>query len=112
MSIISNTEHLYTKKLFNFSNNPILIGYLRDGGPEYIDSSIITITLDKNDHYPDKDEDGIIKIRRESTSIKLEKCDINIHFNDSHIRELIKEFEYEKYLCPEDGVIIFMDMTY
>ena len=103
MTIISNTEHLYNKKLFNFTNNPILIGYLKDGGPAIIDSRIIKITLDKNDHYPDKDKDGIINIRRESTSIKLEKCDINIHFNDTYIKELIKEFEYEKYLCPVPG---------
>jgi len=103
MSIISNTEHLYTKKLFNFNNYPILIGYLKDGGPKKIDFSVLNITLDKNDHYPDKDEDGIINIRRESTSIKLEKCDINIHFNNTYIRELIKEVEYEKYLCPVPG---------
>ena len=103
MTIISNTEHLYNKKLFNFTNNPILIGYLKDGGPAIIDSRIIKITLDKNDHYPDKDEDGVINIRRESTSIKLEKCDINIHFNNTYIKELIKEVEYEKYLCPVPG---------
>ena len=100
MSIITNTEHLYTKRLFNFTNYPILIGFWKNGEPIEIDTTYITIILDKNDHYPNKDEDGIINIRRESNSIKLEKCNINIHFNNNHIRELIKEFEYEKYLCP------------
>ena len=103
MILISNTENSHIKRLFNFINNPILIGFFKNGETIEIDSTYIKITLDKNDHYPDKDEDGIINIRRESTSIKLEKCDINIHFNDSHIRELIKEFEYEKYLCPVPG---------
>ena len=69
MSIISNTEHLYIKRLFNFSNNPILIGFFKNGEPIEIDSTYIKITLDKNDHYPDKDKDGIINIRRESIQL-------------------------------------------
>ena len=103
MFLISNTENSHIKRLFNFSNNPILIGFFKNGETIEIDSTYIKITLDKNDHYPYKDKDGIINIRRESTSIKLEKCDINIHFNDTYIKELIKEFEYEKYLCPVPG---------
>ena len=103
MFLISNTANSHIKRLFNFSNNPILIGFFKNGETIEIDSTYIKITLDKNDHYPYKDKDGIINIRRESTSIKLEKCDINIHFNDTYIKELIKEFEYEKYLCPVPG---------
>ena len=103
MFLISNKENLNNKQLFNFSNNPILIGYYHNGRPIEINAKYIRISLDKNDHYPDKDEDGIINIRRESTSIKLEKCDINIHFNNTYIKELIKEVEYEKYLCPVPG---------
>ena len=104
MSIISNTEHLYGKKLFNFSNNPFLAGYVNnDGRAVQIDPRYLTITLDKNDHYPDKNEKGIIDLRRESTPVKLEYCKIGVHLNDSDIKEMIKEFEYENYLCPIPG---------
>ena len=104
MSIISNTEHLYGKRLFDFSKNPFLIGYVNNEGRAVkIDPSYLKITLDKNDHYPDKNENGIIDLRRESTPIKLEYCKIDIHLNGSHIKEMIKDFEYENYLCPIPG---------
>ena len=104
MSIISNTQHLYGKSLFNFSNNPFLIGYVNnDGRAVKIDPTYLTITLDKNDHYADKDENGIIDLRRVSTPIKLEYCKMDVHLNGSHVKEMIKEFEYENYLCPIPG---------
>ena len=104
MSIISNTEHLYEKKLFNFTDNPFLAGYVNKYGRAVeIDPSYLKITLDKNDHYPEKNEKGIIDVRRESISIKLEYCKIGVHFNESDIKEMIKEFEYENYLCPVPG---------
>ena len=104
LSIINNTKHLHDKHLFNFSNNPFLVGYVNNEGRAVeIDPSYLTITLDKNDHYPEKNEKGIIDVRRESIPIKLEYCRIGIHFNDSNIKEMIKEFEYENYLCPVPG---------
>ena len=104
MTIISNTKHLYGKKLFDFSKDPFLIGYVNnDGRAVKIDPTYLTITLDKNDHYADKNENGIIDLRRESTPIKLEYCKIDVHLNGSHIKEMIKEFEYENYLCPIPG---------
>ena len=104
MTIISNTKHLYGKKLFDFSKDPFLIGYVNnDGRAVKIDPTYLTITLDKNDHYADKNENGIIDLRRESTPIKLEYCKIDVHLKGSHIKEMIKEFEYENYLCPIPG---------
>ena len=103
-SIISNTEHLYRKALFNFTNNPFLVGYVNNEGRAVeIDPSYLTITLDKNDHYPEKNEYGIVDVRRESLNIKLEKCRIGKHFNESDVIEMIKDFEYENYLCPIPG---------
>ena len=103
-SIISNTEHLYRKVLFNFTNNPFLVGYVNNEGRAVeIDPSYLTITLDKNDHYPEKNENGIVDVRRESINIKLEKCKIGKHFNESDVIEMIKDFEYENYLCPIPG---------
>ena len=103
-SIISNTEHLYRKALFNFTHNPFLVGYVNNEGRAVeIDPSYLTITLDKNDHYPEKNENGIVDVRRESLNIKLEKCRIGKHFNESDVIEMIKDFEYENYLCPIPG---------
>ena len=104
-SIIQNTEQLYDKKILNFSRVPLLIGFINDGGrPVEIDPKYIKITLDKNDHYPEKNKEGIMHLRRESTSIKLEYCDLNKHFNnDSEIIKMINEFEYDKYLCVVPG---------
>ncbi len=103
--IIQNTEQLYEKKILNFSRVPLLIGFINDGGrPVEIDPKYIKITLDKNDHYPEKNKEGIMKLRRESTSIKLEYCDLNKHFNnDSEIINMINDFEYDKYLCVVPG---------
>ena len=103
ISIISNTDNIYGKSLINFSNYPILIGFLTIDGIFDIDASYFTIKLDKNDHYPYKNENGTLYLRRESTSIKLEKCKIDIHFNDSNIKEMIEDFEYQNYLCPVPG---------
>ena len=103
-SIITNTEHLYRKHLFNFTNNPFLVGYVNNEGRAVeIDPTYLTITLDKNDHYPEKNEKGIVDVRRESISIALEKCKIGKHFNESDIINMIKDFEYENYLCPIPG---------
>ena len=104
-SIIHNTEQLYGKKILNFSRVPLLIGFINDGGrPVEIDPKYINITLDKNDHYPEKNKEGIMHLRRESTSIKLEYCNLNKHFNnDSEIIKMINEFEYDKYLCVVPG---------
>ena len=104
-SIIQNTEPLYEKKILNFSRVPLLIGFINDGGrPVEIDSKYIKITLDKNDHYPDKNKEGIMYLRRESTSIKLEYCNLNKHFNnDTEIINMINDFEYNKYLCVVPG---------
>ncbi len=103
-SIITNTEHLYRKHLFNFTNNPFLVGYVNNEGRAVeIDPTYLTITLDKNDHYPERNEKGIVDVRRESMPIALEKCKIGVHFNESDIIEMIKDFEYENYLCPVPG---------
>ncbi len=104
-SIIQNTEQLYGKKILNFSRVPLLIGFINDGGrPVEIDPKYIKITLDKNDHYPEKNKEGIMHLRRESTSIKLEYCDLNKHFNnDSETIEMINDYEYNKYLCVVPG---------
>ena len=103
-SVISNTEHLYRKHLFNFTNNPFLVGYVNnEGRPVEIDPTYLTITLDKNDHYPERNEKGIVDVRRESMPIALENCRIGIHFNESDVIEMIKDFEYENYLCPVPG---------
>ena len=103
-SIITNTEHLYRKHLFNFTNNPFLVGYVNNEGRAVeIDPTYLTITLDKNDHYPERNEKGIVDVRRESVPIALEKCKIGIHFNESNVIEMIKDFEYENYLCPVPG---------
>ena len=103
-SIITNTEHIYKKHLFSFINNPFLVGYVNNEGKAVeIDPKYLTITLDKNDHYPEKNEKGIIHLRRESIPIILEKCKIGIHFNESDIIEMLKNFEYENYLCPVPG---------
>ena len=60
LSIISNTEHLYEKKLFNFTKYPFLVGYVNNyGRAVQIDPTYLTITLDKNEHYPEKNEKGI-----------------------------------------------------
>ena len=105
VSVIHNSEQLYDKKILNFSRVPLLIGFINDGGrPVEIDPKYIKITLDKNDHYPEKNKEGIMHLRRESTSIKLEYCDLNKHFNnDSEIIKMINEFEYDKYLCVVPG---------
>ena len=104
LSIISNTENLYEKKLFNFTKYPFLVGYVNNyGRAVQIDPTYLTITLDKNEHYPEKNEKGVIDVRRVSIPIKLEYCKIDIHFNDSDIKEMIKEFEYQNYLCPVPG---------
>ena len=103
-SVISNTEHLYRKHLFNFTSNPFLVGYVNnEGRPVEIDPTYLTITLDKNDHYPERNEKGIVDVRRESMPIALENCRIGIHFNESDVIEMIKDFEYENYLCPVPG---------
>ena len=103
-SIISNTEHLYRKALFNFTNNPFLVGYVNNEGRAVeIDPSYLTITLDKNDHYPEKNENGIVDVRRESRNIKLESCRIGKHFNESEVINMLKDFEFENYLCPVPG---------
>ena len=100
VSIIQNSDQLYEKKILNFSRIPILIGFVNDGGrPVTIDPKYISITLDKNDHYPDKDKEGV-----KSKSIELEYCDLNKHFNnDSNIIEMINDFEYQNYLCVVPG---------
>ena len=105
VSIIQNSDQLYEKKILNFSRIPILIGFINDGGrPVTIDPKYISITLDKNDHYPDKDKEGVMYLRRESKSIELEYCDLNKHFNnDSNIIEMINDFEYQNYLCVVPG---------
>ena len=105
VSIIQNSEQLYEKKILNFTRIPILIGFVNDGGrPVTIDPKYLSITLDKNDHYPDKDKEGVMYLRRESKSIKLEYCDINKHFNnDSYIIGMIDDFEYQNYLCAVPG---------
>ena len=104
-TIIHNSEQLYEKKILNFTRIPILIGFVNDGGrPVTIDPKYLSITLDKNDHYPDKDKEGVMYLRRESKSIKLEYCDINKHFNnDSYIIGMIDDFEYQNYLCAVPG---------
>ena len=103
-SIITNTEHLYRKHLFNFTNNPFLVGYVNNKGrPVEIDPTYLTITLDKNDHYPERNDKGTVDVRRESVPIALEKCKIGVHFNESDVIEMIKDFEYENYLCPVPG---------
>ena len=105
VSIIKNSEQLYEKKLLNFTRIPILIGFVNDGGvPVTIDPKYMSITLDKNDHYPEKNNEGIMHLRRESTPIKLEYCDLNKHFfNDSEIIKMIDDFEYQNYLCAVPG---------
>ena len=104
-SIIQNTEQILEKKLLNFSKVPILIGFINDGGrPIKIDSSYLSIILDKNEHYPEINNEGIMKLKRISTSIKLEYCNISKHFSkDNNIINLIKDYEYENYLCPVPG---------
>ena len=43
-------------------------------------------------------------LRRESTPIQLEYCDLNKHFNnDSYVIQMIKNFEYQNYLCVVPG---------
>ena len=105
VSIIKNSEQLYEKKLLNFTRIPILIGFVNDGGvPVTIDPKYMSITLDKNDHYPEKNNEGIMHLRRESTPIKLEYCDLNKHFyNDSELIKMIDDFEYQNYLCAVPG---------
>ena len=104
-SIIHNSEQIYGKKQVDFSKVPILIGFINDSGrPVKIDPKFVKITLDRNDHYPEINDEGIMKLRRESTSINLEYCDLNKHFdNDTEVIDMIKDYEYEKYLCPVPG---------
>ena len=101
-SIIQNTIQITKKNIINFSKIPLLIGFINDGGrPLKIDETYLEIILDKNDHYPEKDENGIMKLKRISKRIKLEYCDLNKHFgNDKNIINLIKDYEYQNYLCP------------
>ncbi len=101
-SIIQDTIEISNKNLINFSNIPILIGFINDGGrPLKIDETYLSIILDKNEHYPEKDENGIFKLKRISKRINLEYCDLNKHFgNDKNIINLIKDYEYQNYLCP------------
>ena len=104
-TIISNSIQLYEKKILNFSRVPLLIGFINDGGrPIKLDPKYISITLDKNDHYSETNEDGIKFLRRESKSIELEYCDLNKHFNnDIEVIEMINDFEYQNYLCVVPG---------
>jgi hypothetical protein len=104
-SIIQNTEEILEKKLLDFSKIPILIGFINDGGrPIKIDSTYLSIILDKNEHYPEINKEGIMKLKRISTSIKLEYCNLTKHFSkDNNIINLIKDYEYENYLCPVPG---------
>ncbi len=103
--IIQNSEQIYGKKQVDFSKVPILIGFINDSGrPVKIDPTYLKITLDRNDHYPEINSEGIMTLRRESTPIKLEYCDLNRHFdNDSEVIDMIKYYEYDKYLCPVPG---------
>ena len=103
--IIQNSEQIYGKKQVDFSKVPILIGFINDSGrPVKIDPSYVRITLDRNDHYPEINSEGIMTLRRESFSIKLEYCDLNVHFyNDTEIIDMIKYYEYDKYLCVVPG---------
>ena len=105
MTIIHNSEQLYEKKILNFSRLPFLIGFINYGGrPVMIDPKYVSITLDKNDHYPEINKEGIMLLRRESTPIQLEYCDLNKHFNnDSDVIQMIKNFEYQNYLCVVPG---------
>ncbi len=74
--IIQNSEQIYGKKQVDFSKVPILIGFINDSGrPVKIDPTYLKITLDRNDHYPEINSEGIMTLRRESTPIKLEYCD-------------------------------------
>ena len=103
--IIQNSEQIYGKKQVDFSKVPILIGFINDSGrPVKIDPTYLKITLDRNDHYPEINSEGIMTLRRESTPIKLEYCDLNKHFNnESYVIEMIKDFEYQNYLCVVPG---------
>ena len=103
--IIQNSEQIYGKKQVDFSKVPILIGFINDSGrPVKIDPSYVRIILDRNDHYPEINSEGIMTLRRESFSIKLEYCDLNVHFyNDTEIIDMIKYYEYDKYLCVVPG---------
>jgi hypothetical protein len=105
VSVIQNSEQLYEKRILNFSRVPLLIGFVNDGGrPVAIDPRYIRISFDKNDHYPEINKEGIMFLRRESTPISLEYCDLNKHFNnESYVIEMIKDFEYQNYLCVVPG---------
>ena len=103
-SIIQSSEYVYEKKIINFSNVPILFGLFKNGNAISIESKYLSIFLDKNDHYSEKDEFGFTILRRESKGIKLEKCNLNKHFNnDSEIIKMIKEIEFENFLCIVPG---------
>ena len=104
-SIVQNSEQIYGKKQVDFSKVPILIGFINDSGrPVKIEPQYLRIILDRNDHYPEINLEGVMTLRRESTSIKLEYCDLNKHFdNDTEIIDMIKDYEYDKYLCPIPG---------
>ena len=103
-SIIQNTIQITKKNIINFSKIPLLIGFINDGGrPLKIDETYLEIILDKNDHYPERNDKGTVDVRRESVPIALEKCKIGVHFNESDVIEMIKDFEYENYLCPVPG---------
>ena len=56
-----------------------------------------------------KNEKGIIDVRKVSIPIKLEFCKNDIHFNDNDIKEMIKESEYQNYLCPFTGQNLSFD---
>ena len=104
-SIIQNSEQTYGKKLLDLTKVPILIGFMNNlGHPIKIDPSFINITLEKNEYYPELNQEKKMILRKESKLIKLENCDLNIHFNNnSNVINMIKYYEYNNYLCPVPG---------
>ena len=104
-SIIQNSEQTYGKKILNLSKVPILIGFINNSGhPIKIDPSYVNITLEKKEYYPELNKEEKMILRKESKLIKLENCDLNIHFNNnSNIINMIKYYEYNNYLCPVPG---------
>ena len=104
-SIIQNSEQTYGKKILDLTEVPILIGVINNlGHPIKIDPSFINITVEKNENYPELNEENKMILRKESKIIKLENCDLNIHFNNnSNIINMIQYYEYNNYLCPVPG---------
>ena len=98
--VINDVNILNKETIIDFSNVPLMIGFLNGFIPAEINSKYIYIIFQRNEHYVRLNEKGKDYIERLSYKIELESC------NESHFygnEEYFKSIDYSKFLCPKIG---------